>query len=325
MKISVICFTNKGENLARRVFRLKEENEISIYRRHQDEKAITVNEWTQNQFQEKNALLYIGATGIAIRSIAPFVRDKLNDSPVLCMDEEGQFIIPLLSGHVGGANELAMEIARKSGAVPIITAATDVNDTWKVDIFAKENALTIQNKDGIAKISSKVLANEMVDIVISRDLTDLSHAVLRLKPKEYILGIGCRKGKRYEELEAFIEIWLKKLNIERTDILAIASIDIKKKETGIIKWSSCNRVPFLTFTPEELSRVEGNFASSEFVKRSTGVNNVCERSAMKAAGEGGELVLSKQSMNGMTISIVRKKWWFDVTKQKGIIIDEEYN
>lgn len=321
MKISVICFTDRGEALARHVFK-KTNIEAGIFRKHHNEKAVSVNEWTRKQFQEKNAILFIGATGIAVRSIAPFVQDKLNDSPVLCMDEAGQFIIPLLSGHVGGANELATEIARQSGAVPIITTATDVNETWSVDLFAKENSLTIQNKEGIAKISSKVLSNEMVDIVISKELTELSHGILRLKPKEYIIGIGCRKGKRFEELEAFIESWLRKLFIDRSDILAVTSIDLKKEETGIVKWANCNRIPFFTYPAEELRLVEGNFTKSEFVKETTGVDNVCERSAMKVAGKNGEIILSKQAMNGMTIAITRKKWQLDVMNQKGIIIDE---
>ena len=320
MKISVISFTEKGRLLAEQVFTDWSEDEVLRYSRQQEVEHL--KEWTMMQFQQKNALVFIGAVGIAVRTIAPFIQDKLTDSPVLCMDEAGQFVIPVLSGHVGGANELAERIAKRLGAIPVITTATDVNQTFAVDVFAQKNHLTIQNKEGIAKISTKVLRHEMVDIVISSELTELSHGILRLKPKEYILGIGCRKGKSYAELAEFIERWLLKLGLTTADILQIASIDLKQQEPGLVQWSNCNRVPFVTYSAAELQEAEGEFVTSQFVEEQTGVDNVCERAAMKAAGAEGTLILRKQAEHGMTLAVAKKKWKLNTEQQEGISIDE---
>ena len=322
MEISVISFSEKGNMLAEEVFRDWEPGTVTICCKHAGGGPENLKVWAKEQFAAKRALVFIGACGIAVRTIAPFIGDKLTDSPVLCMDEAGQFVIPLLSGHVGGANELAGLIAGKTGAVPVITTATDVNGTFAVDLFAKKNHLTIQNKEGIGKISAKVLKKEMVDIVISPDLTQLSHGILRLKPKEYIIGIGCRRGKAYQSLAAFIEKWLDVLQLDRSDVLMLASIDLKKEEPGLVRWAGSNRIPFQTYTAEELQAVPGEFPASEFVRKCTGADNVCERAAMRAAGPDGEVVLSKQAEDGMTIAVVRKKWELDTENQEGIIIDE---
>ena len=104
-------------------------------------RGLSLSDWTRQQFAEKNAIVVIGACGIAVRMIAPFVSDKLSDSPVVVADEAGTFVIPLLSGHMGGANELAEQIAGQIGGIPVITTATDVNHTFSVDLFAKKLSL----------------------------------------------------------------------------------------------------------------------------------------------------------------------------------------
>ena len=144
-------------------------------------------------------------------------------------DEAGTFVIPLLSGHMGGANELAEQIARQIGGIPVITTATDVNHTFSVDLFAKKCGLSIYNREGIAKVSAKILDGKTPDIVISSEKTDLEQGVLGLQPREYILGIGCRRGKSFEELDAFIQKWLDHAGIEKRLVRAAASIDLKKE------------------------------------------------------------------------------------------------
>ena len=95
-------------------------------------------------FARCEALVFVGASGIAVRKIAPFVKDKFQDPAVLCLDEYGRFVIPLLSGHVGGANELARLIGRQLGAAVAISTATDLNGRFAVDVFAKKNGLVIK-------------------------------------------------------------------------------------------------------------------------------------------------------------------------------------
>jgi len=286
--------------------------------------------------REKNALLFIGACGIAVRAIAPYLTDKLHDSPVLVMDEGGQFIIPLLSGHMGGANELAMRLAAKTGAVPVITTATDLNKKFAVDLFAKKNGLHIVNKDGIAKVSAKVLAGKEitvsvetgyeeavektpegirlvsyppkgpVDVVITSEAKTFP-ALLCLKPREYAVGIGCKKGKEAEKIEELICRILREIGITKEQVFALASIDGKKEEEGLLAWSRKGNIPFLTFSAEQLRETAGNFHTSAFVKEQVGVDNVCERAALRACGPEGRLIYEKHAEDGMTIAVAKRK------------------
>lgn len=128
--------------------------------------ACSLADWAGEQMAARNAMLFIGACGIAVRAIAPFLTDKLHDAPVLVMDERGKYVIPVLSGHVGGANALAEYLARRTGAEPVITTATDLNGKFAVDLFAKRNGFFIVNKDGIAKVSAKVLAGRELTVSV---------------------------------------------------------------------------------------------------------------------------------------------------------------
>ena len=325
---------------------------------------------------EGDALLFIGACGIAVRAIAPNLTDKLHDVPVLVMDEEGQYVIPILSGHVGGANELARELADLIDARPVITTATDVQKKFAVDLFAKRNHLEIMNKDGIAKVSAKALAGEQltiairaqniefchpkfcevreedfteaenqllreanmhkqdqeacgaeqplrlvpyvkdqpVDIVVS-EMQDNKNALIWLRPRRYVVGMGCRKNKDTEELLAFYQETLEQAMVEPGKVYALASIDKKKDEPGLLAISERMRIPFFTYTAEELNRVGECVHSSEFVKAQVGVDNVCERAAIAGCGVSGWLIYEKHAFDGMTIAIAERNW--------SVILDEE--
>ena len=297
----------------------------------------SVGEWAKEQMQERNALLFIGACGIAVRAIAPNLTDKLHDSPVLVMDEKGMYVIPILSGHFGGANEIAMEIARALGAIPVITTATDLNRKFAVDLFAKKNGLSIVNKDGIAKVSSKVLAGkditisietghvyencrlpagvhmisyppeQYVDVLITAEEKEFDAAIL-LRPREYVVGMGCKKEKEAEKIEDLILRSMKDMGIGAEQLFALASIDRKKDEQGILVWSRKNHVPFITYTAEQLKEVGGNFQASAFVMETVGVDNVCERAALKACGPAGKIIYGKHAEDGMTIAIAKREW-----------------
>lgn len=326
MKIRMAAFSNKGRML---MDKLQQNMTGYEYLIREEEDLV---EWAGAAFREKDALLFIGASGIAVRSIAPWVKDKLTDSPVLVMDELGSYVIPILSGHMGGANSLAYEIARSMGAVPVITTATDVEKTFAVDVFARKNNLLIADRNGIQKVSSKLLKEgkatiaiapcvkykkdeipaslelvsyppeSSVDILIDDELE--YEATLQLIPKRMILGIGCKKGKAFEELEEFVTGLVDEEFID--EAYGVASIDLKKDEEGLVTFAKKHNLPFMTYSAEVLLQVEGDFTDSEFVKKTTGVANVCERSALFAAGEGGKLIMRKQSYNGMTFALAMR-------------------
>jgi len=362
MTLSMISFTENGKLLSENIAGILEKDdlgekmEVRVYTkcsactdRSSDLSDSSVSpvrtslsEWTEERMREGSALLFIGACGIAVRAVAPFLVDKLHDVPVLVMDEKGNYVIPILSGHMGGANALAQHLAKRTGAEAVITTATDIRQKFAVDLFAKRNGLFVVNKEGIAKVSAKALAGKEItisaepgpgmetmretaaalmkegvrlvpyppvgsaDVVISSEERTFDASVL-LKPKEYVIGMGCKKGKSAEEIEAFITKKMDGLGILTAQIFALASIVQKRDEPGLCAWCRKEGVPFLTYTVEELQAAEGNFTGSAFVREQVGVDNVCERAALRACGEGGELIAAKYAQNGMTIAVAKRK------------------
>ena len=330
MIVQIAAFTEQGKKTAYEITRTPSVDTYSYYDKSKD----TLSEWTKDAFANRRALIFVGAMGIAVRTIAPYIKSKLTDSPVIVVDEKGQFVIPILSGHVGGANELAHKIAEHLGAVAVITTATDINDVFAVDVFAVKNGLEILNKKGIQAVSSKILEGERatisfpleksrklpqeliyidyppkinVDIIISEDDELLKKATFPLRPKKKILGIGCKKGKSCEDIEELVD----ECGVDMNQIYAVASIDIKKNETGIIQFSNKYRIEFLTYTKEELMRIEGDFSASEFVNSTVGVDNVCERSALLCAGKNGRILQKKTAKNGVTLAVAERDWEID--------------
>ena len=298
-----------------------------------------LNDWAREMFAAMDALIFIGATGIAVRAIAPLVQDKFYDPAVLVMDELGQFCIPLLSGHVGGANELAETISQLTGSQAVITTVTDVNHQFAVDVFARKNGLKIADRELAKEISAELLTGRKVgfftdflwngtlpkglcegqfrdrniQITINTDsLKDRSETcsgekdILRLVPPVIILGIGCRKGTPAGQIQAAIHQLLKEQNLHPLSIAAVATIDLKKEEPGLLAAAKALQIPVICYSSEELAAVPGDFAESAFVKQITGVGNVCERAALKAARErGGYLVCHITVYDGVTVAAAR--------------------
>ncbi len=350
MGIKIISFTEKGIGLSKRVAEVLGNENVEVFTKCSVAKDLntrsmvryveeSIGEWARKQMEEMQTLLFIGACGIAVRAIAPCITDKLHDSAVLVMDEGGAYIIPILSGHVGGANEIAVKIATEIGAIPVITTATDINGKFAVDLFAKRNGLHIKNKDGIAMVSSKVLAGKGIRVAVEQGhlveqvsmpegivLSELQTiadqtadivvttkeqvkgTLLTLNPREYIVGIGCKRGKEEEKINQFILKNLDKIGISTEQIMAVVSIDKKKDEAGLIAWCRKQRIPFWTYTAEQLQQMMGDFSASDFVKEQVGVDNVCERAALRACEYGGTLIYKKHAEDGMTIAIAKREW-----------------
>ena len=254
--------------------------------------------------------MFIGATGIAIRAVAPFVKDKFADSPVLSMDEKGQFILPLLSGHIGGAVELAKEIGKYISAQPVITTATDVENVFAVDVYAKKKGLCLDDREKAREISAMALDGTLdlktqvkeVDTFPPMELRE--NDCIYLAPKNIYVGIGCKKGIYGEHLRKMLHKVLERLDLKEVQICEIGSIDLKAEEPGILELKRELGVPFRTFSAGELSRVETVSQGSDFVKKVTGVDNVCERAA-KLLCPNGNMLQPKMAMEGCTFAIVQ--------------------
>ena len=188
--INIISFTEKGEALAKRLstylFQSQQKDQadcecdrdlikcISKCRASKSYSSIRLSECAKESFEKKHGMIFIGAAGIAVRTIAPFLKDKLHDPFVIVIDENGDYVIPILSGHVGRANEYARKIAAFLNAQAVITTATDVSHCFAADLFAQKNNYVIQNKEGIARVSAKTLAHQNVTVRCENRLVTLS-------------------------------------------------------------------------------------------------------------------------------------------------------
>ena len=167
MKVALICFSLTGQQTGERLYRgleaagmTAELDKKSKYL--PDSIQISTSAWAGEKFSDSDALIFIGATGIAVRSIAPYVASKKSDPAVLVVDECGKFVISLLSGHLGGANELALKTAEILEAIPVVTTATDLHHRFAVDVFAKKNNCNIFNMKAAKEVSAALLAGKKV-------------------------------------------------------------------------------------------------------------------------------------------------------------------
>ena len=329
MKKKAICFSRRGMETIRKLNRAclelgKEPAEAFVCM-----DGVTVPDgfekvtqplsaWTKSNFLPGNALLFVGAAGIAVRAMSGLASDKLSDSPVIVIDDNARYVIPILSGHAGGANKLACVLADLIGAEAVITTSTDVNDVFSVDTFAAENRLKISGREGIKKVSAKALEGksitlsirdyppeESVDIIVA-DETDAEYSLL-LKPRRYTVGLGMKKGKQAAELEAFFLEMLRAAGIGTDDVYALCTIALKEHEPALTALRDRYRIPVLSFDSALLKKAHGQFTASEYVREVTGVDNVCERAAVMGAGGSAELILRKQARDGMTMAIARRR------------------
>ena len=345
-KIAFIAVTQNGKDLAINIKKILGEGDIYITDKlsNKTNKEIykiiegRLSDFTTKLFKEYEILIFIMATGIVVRSIASHIKSKFEDPAILVIDEKGKNVISLLSGHMGGANEITTYISRLIGANPVITTATDVNSKSSLDIIAKNLNAHIDNfrenvKDvnyllvNKGKVGLYIDGNYKVDtrgfITIKNidefhSLNDLDKIVyitnkdninvedsrlIKVVPKDIVIGMGCRRNTPYENINNALEDILKKYNIDKKAILKIGSVEVKKDEQGIIKLSEILKVPFETISIEEIKKIEDKFEKSEFVKKSIGVYCVAEPVAYILSDKN--LIVTKHKYKGITFSIGR--------------------
>lgn len=356
MRISIISFTKGGSvvcgKLVKRFRELGENCGGYVQKRFLNELqelpgicAVEepVGVWSGRMFADADALIYIGAAGIAVRAIAPYLKDKMTDPAVLVIDEQGQFVISLLSGHVGGANRLAARAAEMLGAVPVITTASDVRGLSAVDVWAKDCGLILSDRV-LAKRAAAELVNggavgfysdypmeepvpegymrgQMCPVqvwVTVRRAPDADRMlsmflpedaqILRLIPKILVVGIGCRRKITEKQVEQAVCKVMQEHNLDERAAGMIASIDLKRNEEGLCAYAKRQKLPFCTWSAEELETVRGDLSESEFVRTITGTGNVCERAALLAAGPGARLLVRKHAYDGVTVAVAERDY-----------------
>ena len=339
MDTAVISLTEKGRVLSEKIFLKCTDHNIKRYcfHSHCDKNAEAfgdMRELTKNIFGKYDALVFVCAAGIAVRMISPHIVSKVSDPAVIVIGDSGEFVIPILSGHIGRANALSCRIAEILGAKPVITTATDTCAKFSPDSFAAANDLIITDMKAAKAIAAAVLDGKKIGLLSEYECVNIPDDIildesaefgicisrsadkkpflvtLTLVPRNIVLGIGCKRGSPSEKIEKAVLAMLAENKILPERICAAATLDIKSNEEGIISFCRKYGIDLYTFTAEELMGVRGDFSSSDFVKRITGADNICERSAVKC---GGVLAAKKYALDGVTAAAA----------EKNIIIDFE--
>jgi cobalt-precorrin 5A hydrolase len=347
-KIAVWVVTPNGLRLARRLQQRWLSADVFCSRRlatHNRAAGAKVfdglREALAEHFHHFRAHIFIMATGIVVRSIAPHLRHKTVDPAVVVVDDRGRFAISLTCGHLGGANVLAHQTAACLDAVPVITTATDINRKAAIDVLATDRGLKIENPEGIKAVNMALLTDEPVrlhdpdgwlqhllpnavsyhadpslaasasgdasrpGVWIDDTICDFGPHILVLRPPSLVAGIGCNRNTPQEEIRGLLDQILEQFGLACASLCSIASIDLKADEEGLCALAATIDLPLHFFTSQELARVENIQTPSAAVAKHVGVPSVCEAAAILAS-RNGRLIVPKHSTKNVTVAIARK-------------------
>ncbi|MBU4321250.1 MAG: precorrin-3B C(17)-methyltransferase [Nitrospinae bacterium] len=327
IKTAIFYITDNGFNLAKKIKRLYSDVEVLKFK----------SEAVSEAWNERGNLIFIMASGIVIRTVAPLIKDKRTDPAVVVLDEKGGFAVSLLSGHLGGANKIAKEIADFLSGQAVITTASDTNNLPAIDLWAKENDLVIENWDTVPEISTRFLNSgelrvyseveikmpegflrvdkpSSADVLITNKQFKIQNSKFKnkiyLRPKNLIIGIGCNSGTSVDEIEDAVKRALAEKNFSFLSIHSVATIDIKADEKGLNEFVREYGFPIKTFTADELNKISSEsgvrsirpVGSSEIVFKATGAYAVAEPAALLASG-ADELLVRKQKIGNVTVAV----------------------
>lgn len=276
--------------------------------------------------------IFIAATGIVVRSIAPHLRSKDSDPAVIVLDQKGRYVISLLSGHLGGANVLAREVAQLTGGEAVITTATETEGVPSIDLLAKGRNLFIANLGAVKKINMAVLEGKPVQIFDPEDRLDLKNMdmpgliedrvekevqynietpgvwvtwrrktpsgdkLLLLHPRCLVAGIGCNSGTTKREILELIKATFQENSLAMESLKCISTIEEKRDEKGLIDAAYELGVPLIFADPSEIRSIDVPHPSS-VVEKHMGVSSVCEATAILKSGKGRLLVPKTKGLN----------------------------
>lgn len=338
MKVACISFSNSGSKIGESLVRYGYDHLNFVVHHFQNPKVEGgIKLILKELVRDYDGIIFISATGIAVRMMAPYIVSKIVDPAVVVVDDLGRYSISLLSGHIGKANQLSKWVAEILGAEAIITTASDGRGIESVDMFAMRMDYEMEDMESVKNITSLMvngesigLYSEMKDIIKYDNIVyisnleeveeikgevsgiicvtsnkyvdiDLPHTILR--PKNLNIGIGCRKGVSGDRIIEAMVNTLKDNNLSERSIKTINTIEIKRDELGIIDASRYFKCPMNVYTVEEIKKVEDIFQGSSFVKKTVGVSSVSGPCAYLA---GGKIVIEKTKCSGITIAVSKE-------------------
>ena len=344
-KISVLAITKNGIGIGTKLKEIFPEWNIYAPSKFSNGKEIVwytepTSEKIVELFKNSNALICLFSLGAVVRLIAPHLKDKKNDPAVIVIDDKINFVISVLSGHLGGANELTQNIAEKLNSKAVITTAADVNKTIAVDLVGKEWKWKIDDDSTVTKVSAHMVNEEPIgvyqdvgntnwykelpkNVKIYSSLDELknSHSKGNLiisdkimngeflkdsviyRPPSLVIGVGLHWDTSKQTIKDGIDNCLKKNNLSPKSIEKLVSIKKPKDVEGLIELGKEMEIPVEYVDREELAKVPAP-NPSETVKAFEGTSSVSEAAAIKVSG--GELIVEKQKFPpNLTIAIAR--------------------
>lgn len=343
MKTAIVTLTKGSVELGIRLQSSLRESELFVPEKHRnaaDGKGTPFADlkiFVERAFSDYDGIIFIMASGIVVRTIAQFIKGKDVDPAVVVMDEAGRFVISLLSGHLGGANELAGEVAGLIGATPVITTATDVCNKPCAEDIARKLDCEIENVSGIKRINSAFLHDEPVAINISADkretlagsgqfiffdtLNDLLDSglaaciavtnrtipvipedCLKFRPRNLVVGIGCNRNTPAEEIESVVCTVLKDAGLSQRSIRNLATIDVKNDEEGLLEYAKRTGLTIDFYSKDKLEQAGLVTPPSLHVIEAVGVGGVCEPAAMLSA-RASKLIVNKVKSGNVTVAV----------------------
>jgi cobalt-precorrin 5A hydrolase len=317
-RTAIIALTKGGRELAARLAALLPDSETVSGQGK-------VQEVMAHIWQNYDRLVCIMAAGIAVRAIAPLVRDKTADPAVVVCDEQGRFAISLLSGHLGGGNALARQIASLLGGQAVITTASDVLGRTALDLWARDAGLSVADRRSLTSVMAKLVNSGAVTIYSCWPLPDLPPDILPaaapedadllitcqteaqapgqslLHPKVLAAGIGCNRGTPSAEIGEALRQTCADNGLAWQSVGRLATIDLKQDEPGLLALAAEIDVPLDFYPAGQLNRVEG-ISFSAAVLRATGSKGVAEPAAILSSG-GGPLLVKKKKMRNVTVAV----------------------
>ncbi len=345
--IAIVAITPGGAELARRLSRKLPHSAVFVPERlaqggdhpfHQP-LALVLPEL----FESARGLICIMAAGIVVRLLAPHLKGKADDPAVVVMDEAGQFAVSLLSGHLGGANDLARQVGQALGAQPVITTATDVNGLAAWDDVARREQMTVEPLANIRRLNSLLLQREPIALVDRRQRInhyftpasgvmlvknfaealqskyagrvfvthrcftgmDSQDNLLLLRPRDLVVGIGCNRDTSAAEIAATVTAEMSAAYLAEKSIAAIATIADKRDEPGLVEYAQQIGVPLLFFSAEELNRIPAPAPPSPHALAAVGAKGVAEPAALRASGSQ-TLLIKKKKRGNVTLAVAEK-------------------
>jgi len=340
MKVAVFTVTKNGVKIAERIKqRLK--NRVEIFEPPKDENEKPwLMDLVKNAFDKYEAMVFVSAVGIAVRAVAPHIKDKTDDPAIVVVDDAGAFSVSLLSGHIGGANDLARKVADAVGAMPVITTATDISGKPAIDLFMKDLGLKTDNMAKLKSVSAGILRGETacifadiglgrwgdrakaaysvrslrqldkyasaydhVVVILNDEQIKIAGNALVLKTRRIYAGIGCQKGASADSVKKAIRKALVANGLHPHNLKGLATIDIKKEEKAILEAARRYKVDISLYPAEELDKAAPN--KSDFVKEKVGTGGVCEPAAILAS-RGGKLIAPKMVYDKVTVALAEE-------------------